>query len=276
MSFANENSSSRSFSAYDKAGFLHSAKSQTKAQPVLAAKTDTARSPLVNKFKPKQPYLRRGTGLQNRLTAAKHRRYVPKGGFIKGQVEDEECQLENAKTDAVVDSNNPTTSNYPSQPQHHSMPGKFVESKCAGSSSQVTGLPMASEAAHAQHEHSYARFVHPSQANSFGIAQFHASADTEAELDADTALVHFPHGARDVQDRQAQDDHSERHFESHFQPEGQQPLPGRQSNQFAAGVRHVDVSASGQLAATGVSDWQVQQAAEVCPWFPLQQVVEVL
>lgn len=272
MSFANENARSRSDSAYDKAG-LRSAKSQTKTEPALAAKIDSARSPLVNKLKPKQPYLRRGTGLQSRLTAAKNRRYVPKGGFIKGQAEDAERQLDNAEIDVDFNTSNLATSKHPNQPGHQAMLGKLVESTCAasGSSSQVPELCIASEASHIQREHSYTQLAHPHHANSFGFAQFQASADVEAELDADTALVHFPHGAHDAQDMQAQDRHGEQQFESQFQTEGQQQLSGRQGNQSAAGVRHHDVSA-GQPAESGVSDWQVQQAAEVCTSSPLQQV----
>lgn len=271
MSFANETVSSRSASAFEKAGSMQPAKSQkailaARAQPALAANTDSARSPLVNKLKPKQPYLKRGTGLQSRLTAAKHRRYVPKGGFIKGQAEDEGCQLHNAATAVDYSTNTSTISSHPSQPQHPDLPRELVESECAGSSLEVAEQCMANETSHALQQHIYAQFAHPHQANSFGAAQFHATADIEAELDADTALVHFPHGRHDDQDMPAQNSHKQ-HLESRRHREDPQDVPDRQGNQnfmhAAAGNFHHD-SLAGQLAATGVSDWQMQQAAEVC------------
>ena len=265
MTFANENPT-RGARAFGKAGALQSTKSPKRSVAALAV-ADTTRSPLLNKSKPKQSYLKRGTGLQNRLTAAKHKRYVPKGGFIKGQTEDEGGQVHNARAvDAEYSTNNPAFPSQQNQPHRHGLPRELFEaSRSAGSRSKVAQQCMANEASLAPQEHSYAQTSPLHQSDSFGIAQFHANADLETELDADTALVHFPHGGHNDEDRQAHNKDDEQCFHEQHYPDELQQMPERQSTQSSvAGQDHLH-NLAGQLAPTGVPDWQVQQAAEVCP-----------
>ena len=260
MSFANENVT-RGVLAYGKAGSLQPAKSPKRAQAVPATHTDATRSPLMNRSKTKQPFLKRGTGLQNRLTAAKHKRYVPKGGFIKGQTEDEGVQQQDAK---AVDAEHSTCitalSNQQYQLQRHELPRDMLETANFAGSSSAAEQYMASEAKTAPPKHGYGRLKRCHQADAFSAAQFHANADTEAELDADTALVHFPH---DDQGRQAQGHYDEQRFQDCCRPEELQQMPARSSQKSVAELNHLN-SLAKPRAATGMPDWQVQQAAEVC------------
>ena len=263
MSFANENVT-KGMLAYGKSGSKALAKSPKRAQAVPATHNDATRSPLMNRTKQKQPFLKRGTGLQNRLTAAKHKRYVPKGGFIKGQTEDEAFQQQDAR---AVDAERSTqTTALPSQQhqlQRHDLPREMFEAANFAGSSSAAEQHMASEAKQAPPKHGYGRFAPPHQAGGFSAAQFHANADTEAELDADTALVHFPH---DDQDRQAQGNYHEERFQDYCNPEQLQQVPQRSTQKSVAELHHLN-SLAGPHAATGVPDWQVQQAAEVCLLF---------
>lgn len=250
MSYANGNAS-RGVLASGKASFLQSATSPKKA-PALATLTDTARSPLVSKSKPKQPYLKRGTGLQNRLVAAKQKRYIPKGGFIKGQTEEEGGQLQNPQAvNAEHITHSTALSSEQNKPHYDDLPRPvFGASRLAGSSSEAGEQDMTSEGKPAPHNHDYGQFAHRHQAHGFGAAQFHANADIEAELDADTALVHFPHQAHTGQGRQAHGNYDKQHFQESCESED------------------VLQNSMGNLARphapVNVPDWQVQQAAEVC------------
>ena len=253
MSFANGNAN-RGVLAYGKADLLQSATSPKKA-PALATLTDTARSPLVNRSKQKQPYLKRGAGLQNRLVAAKQKRYIPKGGFIKGQTEEEGGQLQNPRAATAEHITHSTAlSSQQSTPHYNDMPREvFGAARFAGSSSETGEQYMTSEAKPAPHNHDYGRFARPHQADGFGPAQFHANADIEAELDADTALVHFPHQAHTEQGRQADGSSDKQRF---------------QENRESEDVHQNCMSSLARPhAPVNVPDWQVQQAAEVCLLF---------
>lgn len=253
MSFANGNAN-RGVLAYGKADLVQSATSPKKA-PALATLTDTARSPLVNRSKPKQPYLKRGTGLQNRLVAAKQKRYIPKGGFIKGQTEDEGGQLRNpGAVNAEHITHSTAWSSHQNKPHYDDLSREVFEaSRFAGSSSEAGEQYMTSEAKPAPHNHDYGQFAHRQQADGFGAAQFHANADVEAELDADTALVHFPHQAHTEQGRQAHGNYHKQHFQESCESEDV-----LQNSMSSLARPH---------APANVPDWQVQQAAEVCLLF---------
>ena len=260
MSFANENVT-RGVLAYGKAGAMQSAKSPKRAQAVPATFADATRSPLMNKSAPKQPYLKRGTGLQNRLTAAKHKRYIPKGGFIKGQIEDEGIQQQNTRAaDAEHSTHTTSTSSQQNHLQRHDLPREMLDAaKFAGSGLAVEQY-VASQAKAAPLKQDYGQFTLPRQAGGFSAAHFHANADTEAELDADTALVHFPH---DDQGKQAQEHYDEQRFQDCRHPEELQQIPDRRTQKSVAELKHFN-SLAGPHTAKGVPDWQVQQAAEVC------------
>ena len=264
MSFANENAT-RGMPAYGKAGSMQSAKSPTRVQAVPVTHNDATRSPLMNRSKTKQPFLKRGTGLQNRLTAAKHKRYVPKGGFIKGQTEDEGFQQQDTRT--VDAAHSPHTTALPSQQhqlQRHDLPREMFEAANSAGSSSAAEQHMAIEAKPAPPKHGYGRFAPPPQAGGFSAVQFYANADTEAELDADTALVHFPH---DNPGRQAQGKYNEERFQGYYNSEELQQMPERSTQKPVAELKHLN-SLAGPHAAAGVPDWQMQQAAEVCLLFP--------
>ena len=143
------------------------------------------------------------------------------------------------------------------------MPKEKCEAANLAGSSSAAEQYMASEAKPALSKHGYGRFAPPHQADGFSAAQFHANADTEAELDADTALVHFSH---DEQGRQAQDNCKQQRFQDRFHPEELQQMPERSTQSIVAELNHLN-SFAGPHAATGVPDWQVQQAAEVCLGF---------
>lgn len=264
MSFANENVT-RGTLAFDKAGSKQSARSPKRAQAVRATHTDTTKSPLMSRSKPKQPFLRRGTGLQNRLTSAKHKRYVPKGGFIKGQAEGEGVQLQDASAADTEDRTHTTAlSSQQNQSQRHDRPKEMFEAADVAESSSAAEQYMASEAKPASPKHGYGRFAPPHQADGFSAAQFHTNADTEAELDADTALVHFP---LDDQGRRAQANYKQQGFQDSFNPKELQQMPEISTQKSVAELNHLN-SLAGPHAATGVPDWQVQQAAEVCLGVP--------
>lgn len=266
MSFANENAP-RGLPIYHKSDSSQSVKSPTKrSQAVVLNKNAEARTPLRNRTKPKQPYLKRGTGLQNRLVAAKHKRYVPKGGFIKGQVEEEESQPQRPNILAA------DTDTCAAQANRHKVlqPDDLPAEVLTRSMLATTNIYGAEQHTSSPTRHSlqglgnavsgYADHAH----NGFDAAQFCASAgDIETEMDADTALIHFPDGAQHVQGKQAQ--HSpQQPFHSHLaanEAADLSQLPSnRQASQF---LMQAPGSQADRHNLPDVPDWQMQQAAEV-------------
>ena len=207
MSFANENIS-RGLPAYHKAEPLQIARSPArKAQAFTVTKSDEPRSPLVSRSKPKQSYLKRGTGLSNRLSASKHKRYVPKGGFIKGQTEEDARQPQTQGPDPASNIADMQQAVHEDVLQPDNFPRRLsANSKPSGSSMSGASTHNLRQSSHPLQENSFAMSGHADHVErGFGAAQFHAlAADTEPELDADTALVHYPHETQNNHDRPLQ------------------------------------------------------------------------
>ena len=272
MSFANE-SVNRGLPTLPKSEFSQSVKSPAKrSQAVAFKKNDEARTPLVSRTKPRQPYLKRGTGLQNRLVAAKHKRYVPKGGFIKGQVEEAGNQPHSPNrsagdTNSAVACAKGQKALYPSN-----LPGEALicstpaETNMSGVEQRLTSPTRYSLQGL---ENGVSGYVDHAP-NSFDAAQFYASAaDVETEMDADTALVHFPHGMQHDQGKQAQ--HSpQQPFHSHLAPNESADRSQLLSNcQATQSSMQRPGNQAEHHTSKDVPDWQMQQAAEVilCPAF---------
>lgn len=262
MSFANENIP-RGVPALHKSVSSTATNSPAKRAHAFSVKDNQeARPPLAVRSKPKQPYLKRGTGLQSRLTAAKHKRYVPKGGFIKGQVEEEVSQLQSPSKTATSSRVKDRVQTIPQQKLQHDLPQEsFAHLGPAMSRSSIAEQQVLSEAIHSLPGRNFSQ-SHDQPSHGFGTAQFYANADTEAELDADTALVHFPH---------------EPHYAEGKQPSRSQKLPdetvpAQQVSEANQGFQHLlrvaaernePNSLAEQHMPPHVLDWQVQQAAEV-------------
>lgn len=231
-------------------------------QAVPAAQLAEERPVLQSKLKAKQPYLKRGTGLQNRQEAAKQRRYVPKGGFIKGQAEDEVGYQQNVPVAHKPPTSQAGRTAPVAQPHHfsHSLaPAEEIE--------QTVHQPLCSVLLHHQNE------VHRQHANR---QLYPSAADTEAELDADTALVHFPGGMHVNGNEQACniDQQPFQRYLSAPQPtdamsasankEVAQQLSSMQSlsslHEASQQSRDTNNAAGSVLAPV---DWHLQQAAEV-------------
>lgn len=259
MSIANQNRV-RDLPVLHKKLLSQPALSPSRSKTVPATSATEMKSP-VSKPKPKQRYLKRGTGLQTRLAAAKQKRYVPKGGFIKGQAEDEAVQQPYVPASSL-----PRDSGGLEQAGQHSMPAVWPQ--LADPSSVNAEEP--SPPPHRQY--GQAGMAHrQSQENSQPYAH---AADQEAEMDADTALVHFPGTA--PQSRQGHDK-GQQQFEpyicAHHPTAASHGLKGGRSLQ-QQDRPHADLSMQNDplqaaymqsSADNGVApvDWQLQQAAEV-------------
>ncbi|KAL0022199.1 hypothetical protein WJX77_005364 [Trebouxia sp. C0004] len=258
MSIANQ-SLPRDLPVLHKKLLLQPAVSPSRSKTVLATSVAETKTPLP-KSKPKQRYLKRGTGLQTRLAAAKQKRYVPKGGFIKGQAENETVQQPHAPASSLS-----RDSDGLQQGGKHSMPAGWPQLTHPSSARAKEPSPPA----HRQHDQ--AGMVHRhSQGNS---QPYTYAADQEPEMDADTALVHFPGTAQ--QSRQAQGN-GRQPFEPYISAHQHTAAPhvlksGRSSQQqdrpHAEGSMHNDplqaayMQSSADNGAAPV-DWQLQQAAE--------------
>lgn len=191
--------------------------------------------------KPKQTYLKRGTGLHNRLVAAKQKRYVPKGGFIKGQGDDdaakqgdESDELNNC-SDLGQAAGQPVPITWPQGSYSSLAPSEKPEQ-----------LPY--QVSHSLHQHDHAGVVLRQQP--LGPPQpYTTPADTEAELDADSALVQFP--ADVLQSRQA--DGTKSQLQNRLHDESDEYQRSLQTEHANSGADPPGASA----------DWQLQQAAEV-------------
>ena len=259
MSIANQ-SMPRDLRVLHKKLLSQPALSPSRSKTVPATSAAEMKSPL-SKSKPKQHYLKRGTGLQTRLAAAKQKRYVPKGGFIKGQAEDEAVQEPYAPASSLA-----RDSDGLQQVGKHSMPAVWPQLAHPSSAHAEEPRPLA------HRRHDQAGMAHrQSQGNS---QPYTYAADQEAEMDADSALVHFPGTAEQSRQTQGNDQQQFEHYISAHQPT---PAPhvlkgGRSLQQ--QGRRHGDCSmhddplqaaympSSADNGAAPV-DWQLQQAAEV-------------
>ncbi len=232
--------------------------SRSKTVPATSAAEMT--SPL-SKSKPKQRYLKRGTGLQTRLAAAKQKRYVPRGGFIKGQAEDETVQQPHAPASSLSHDSNGLQ-----QAGKHSMPAVWPQ--LAHPSSAHAEEP--SPPAHRQHDQAGMAHRHP-QGNS---QPYTYAAYQEAEMDADTALVHFPGAAQQSRQAQGNDQQPFEPYISAHQPtvaphvlKGGRSLQQQDRPHADCSVHHDPLQAAymQSSADNGAApvDWQLQQAAEV-------------
>ncbi len=231
--------------------------SPSRSKTVPATSATEMKSPL-SKSKPKQLYLKRGTGLQARLAAAKQKRYVPKGGFIKGQAEDEAVQQPHAPASSLSHDSVGLQ-----QAGKHSVPAVWPQ--LAHPSSEHAEEP--SPLAHSQHDQ--AGMAHRQLQGNSQLYTY--AADQEAEMDADTALVHFPGTSQ--QSRQEHGD-GQQPFEPYISAPQHTAAPhvlkqgGRSLQQQADCSMHNDPLQAAYMqssAGNGAApvDWQLQQAAEV-------------
>ena len=223
---------------------------------------------IASRQKPKQPFLRRGTGLQTRREATKQRRYVPRGGFVKDQADADE---------------QPMTTTVPLQPrQHTSRQGQGLQLM------HKTTLSANSSLQHAGNGDWHAPNTTPSCAEqttwtaqgrvlsqldqaipAFGATS--ADCDHEAEMDADSALVHFPSKPSRTENRQLPL-HQQQSLQSKFlAPQALQhlhlPMHTEAISESAAPSVRASLSQSqlsSSSAAPAKSEWQLQQATEVC------------
>ena len=222
------------------------------------------RSPLQSKGKPKQPYLKRGTGLQNRLTAAKQKRYVPKGGFIKGQNESEPAVEQDLQPPNISSGHGSRSfqdsSRALSTPKGLSSPARSV--------AKAPELPLCQNGVmHRQHVAGQAWQRQSQQHNTQDAGSTH---HMDNELDADTSLVHFPSSNADVA-RPSQTAFQQSHLQMSQQPSNvlhcgvSEHL--QQSEPYSADDWHdhqADYAASALHAMPSpAGNWQSQQAAEV-------------
>ena len=199
------------------------------------------RPPPQARSKPKQSYLKRGTGLHNRLVAAKQKRYVPKGGFIKGQGDDDaakqgdESDELNHCSDLGQAAGQPVPITWPQGSYSSLAPSEKPEQ-----------LPY--QVSHSLHQHDHAGVVLRQQP--LGPHQpYTTPADLEAELDADSALVQFPADVH--QSRQA--DGTKSQLQNRLHDESDVYERSLQTAYANSGADPPGASA----------DWQLQQAAEV-------------
>ncbi len=259
MSIANQ-SMPRDLPVLHKKLLSQPALSPSRSKTVPATSVAEMKSPLP-KSKPKQRYLKRGTGLQTRLAAAKQKHYVPKGGFIKCQAEDEAVQQPHAPASSLS-----RDSDGLQQAGKHSMPAVWPQ--LAHPSSAHAEEP--SPPAHRQHDQ--AGMAHrQSQGNS---QPYTNGADQEAEMDADTALVHFPGTAQQSRQGHGNGQQSfEPYISAHHPTAAPHVLKGGRSLQqqdrpHADCSMHNDPLQAAYMqsnADNGAApvDWQLQQAAEV-------------
>lgn len=261
------------------------------AQPALSPSKSTqavshvhsaeARPPLRSKAKPKQPYLKRGTGLQNRLDATKQRRYVPKGGFIKGRAEDEtgRQQAVYLPDTAYDQSKAPLSCRHTStlelaKQSNNLFAQPISQSVFAGAApAEADDQPSQQSGCDVYHHGDKLILLQPHNMQDSSHS-YPSVADTETELDADTALVHFPGGESTAHSRQPHDSQlSDQHYLSEQQSADAAQLPNRsgsaqQQSRFqcnvdfdnSPGQQGTDNVLSTIPAAVG---WQLQQAAEV-------------
>lgn len=233
--------------------------SPSRSKTVPATSAAEMKSPL-SKSKPKQRYLKRGTGLQTRLAAAKQKRYVPRGGFIKGQAEDEAVQQPHAPASSLSHDSNGL------QQAGKRMPAVWPQLAHPSSAQAEEPSPLANR------QHDQAGMVHRRLQGNSQLYTY--AADQEAEMDADTALVHFPGTAQ--HSRQEHGDGQqpyEPYISAHQPAAASQGFKGSRSLQqqdrpHAEGSMHNDILQAAYMqssADNGIapSDWQLQQAAEV-------------
>lgn len=214
--------------------------------------------------KAKQPFLKRGTGLQTRLEATKQRRYVPKGGFVKGQNDPIE-----QSTDRLTPQLIQHAGHY--HHTHHSVHGPLQSTSAAlqqaevcdpaeaGSSQMQVGRPAQEWAS-----------VLPKQSK-FAAGNAVADCDLEAEMDADSALVHFPSRPGTQASKQLPSNREQSVHSNFLEPQTLQHLHLPMHNQadsacVAASTRASlsQLHLSNPTADVAASEWQLQQAAEVC------------
>ena len=259
MSIANQ-SMPRDLPVLHKKLLSQPALSPSRSKTVPATSAAEMKSPL-SKSKPKQRYLKRGTGLQTRLAAAKQKRYVPRGGFIKGQAEDEAVQQSQAPASSMSRDINGFQ-----QAGKHSMPAIWPQ--LAHPSSAHDEKP--SPPAHRQHDQ--AGMAHRQlQMNS---QLYTYAADQEAEMDADTALVHFPGTAQQSRQEHGDGQQPTEPYISAHQPAAashvlkggrnlqQQDRPDAGCSMQNDALQAAYMQSNADNGAASV-DWQLQQAAEV-------------
>lgn len=233
----------------------------------------------------KQPFLRRNTGLQKRLDLTQQRRYVPKGGFVKGETEqDSPPAVQPSIADRAQHSqNNPRALQLVLQAQQtapvHQQDGQGPARASALVQESQPQRSMAAGTAYDQNAPEWNKSPGQDMTASTADPQEHASPDHEAEMDADSALVHFPSRLRTQQSMQAPP-HKPLMLQSsfpapktsqhlHLPVQSQEPSP-EGVHSIRSSHSHLQLSRSSLIAQHASQGWQLQQATEVCSKHVLQ------
>ena len=214
--------------------------------------------------KPKQPFLKRGTGLQTRIAATKQRRYVPKGGFVKGQNDSEEQTAINKLTAQPIQH-----AGHYHRTQH---PAHTPLQSTSETLQQAEGHDLTETSSSQMQPGWPAQDWASLQSQQFKRAAGKAGADSdlEAEMDADSALVHFP-SRPGTQASQKLPSNREQTLQSNFlAPQALQhlhvPIHNQNDNASMTSSTRASLSQLHPLnpsIGAAASEWQLQQAAEV-------------
>lgn len=207
--------------------------------------------------KSKQPFLKRGTGLQTRIEATRRKRYVPKGGFVKGQTDGDEQSTAR-----------PPLLQPLSQASHHHQP-LYQAQAPSPQWAEDYDWPPATATSDAQPQQ---WMPLQQQIAKSAVTTALAEHDLEAEMDADSALVHLPSrpGTQassqppSNQKQMLQGNFIAPHASQHLQLPMHSEGIGTEDTRPSVSTSSTQLQPSRADVNSAATEWQLQQATEVC------------